>query len=507
MKKIKSLIAIVLVVLLALSCVACAGDGGAKKRATSNGKKDNTLTLALNDEVTTFDPLMFKLSVEDAVNTSMYEPLFYLDNDGNYIWMVAEGLDENADGSVTVHLRKDLKFHSGDILTAEDVLYTWERTAYSTAMSALAQATVMTIVDENTVKIEFPMGDMGYNFEALRPYMLMTKIMNKSFCEANISSMDQDMKFNVDGTGPYKLVEKADNGDVTLEVFDGYYQEVPIKTIKYKYISGSAEAAFEAGDIDMASYTGSTFNLIKEYENVTTDSISVNNVTFLINNCTADSPMQDPAVRQAVTYALNRQDVCTVGSDDAGTPAYNLANPQIQHYVDGEVIEQDMDKAKELMAGAGYSETNPCKVTMIVMSGNPAWVAATEVMKESLDQCYFDVTIEQIADSARYFTYDFDLGIISIALTTNFNSYGDLFRMSSGLCLSGNEDPEVQAAFDAMTGDAASAQNAMKVATASNAYIPLWYNTVFFAYDSDLNAGPFYAEASGFLYRDFSWKE
>ena len=62
--KIKKIIAILLVMLLALSCVACA-DGGAKKRTASNGKKENTLTLALNDQVTTFDPLLFKLSVED----------------------------------------------------------------------------------------------------------------------------------------------------------------------------------------------------------------------------------------------------------------------------------------------------------------------------------------------------------------------------------------------------------------------------------------------------------
>lgn len=506
MRKIKSLIAIVLVVLLALSCVACAGGTGAKKRATTTGKKDNTLTLAINDEVTTFDPLLFKLSVEDGVNSSMYEPLFYMDNDGNFIWCVAESMDRNDDGSVTFHLRKDLKFHSGDILKAEDVVYTYERTAYSTAMSALAQTTVLTAIDDNTVKMEFPMGDMGYNFDVLYPYMLMTKIMNKSYVETIISSPDQDVKFNVDGTGPYKLESKADNGDVTIVAFEDYYQEVPIKTIKYKFLSGDAEAAFEAGDIDMTLYSATNFDKIKEYENVGSFSISVNNVSFLINNCTADSPLSDPTVRQAITYAINRQDICTIGSNDAGTVAWNLANPMIKHYTDGTVIEQNADKAKELMAAAGYSESNPCNVTAIVMSAMPEQVAACEVLKEMLDACYFNVTIEQVADTARYFTYDFDLGFISIALTTDFMSYGDMFRMETGLNLAGIEDDTVLAAFDKMAdGTAESAQAAMKTATESNAYIPLWYNTFFYAHDKDLNVGPFYGEMSGFLYRDFSW--
>ena len=67
-------------------------------------------------------------------------------------------------------------------------------------------------------------------------------------------------------------------------------------------------------------------------------------------------------------------------------------------------------------------------------------------------------------------------------------------------------DESVTAAFAAMT-DEATTQAAMQAATASNAYIPLFYNTYFYAFDSDLNYGPFYNEISGFLYRDFSWKD
>ena len=126
-------------------------------------------------------------------------------------------------------------------------------------------------------------------------------------------------------------------------------------------------------------------------------------------------------------------------------------------------------------------------------------------MKEELEQSYFTVNIEQVADTSRFFTYDFDLGMLSITLATQFSSFAAMYQEGSGIDLSGINDPEITAAFSAMT-DEATTQNAMKVATESLAYIPLFYNTAFYAFDSNLNAGAYSAELTNFLYREFSWK-
>ena len=516
MKKLKSLIALLLVALLALSCVACSSSTPAasdaqspsgetandqpaastgKAKPTTSGKADSSLTIPLDTQPTTLDPDLFKLSNEDNIISAIYEPLFYIDNDGNYMWCVAESMTQNDDGSVTFTLRDGLKFHSGDPLAMEDIQYSFERCQYSTLCSVLSQAATLDVVDDKTFTMSFPMGDQGYGFDALRPYIQVMKILNKSYCESIISAMDEDLKFNTDGTG-------------TLTRNDDYYQDVNIKTLKYKFLSGSFETAFEAGDIDLANYTASNFKLLEQYSNVNTFTYSANNVTMLINNCTEGAPTADPNVRQAVAYALNRDDITAIGTSDAGTPAYNLANPQIKYWAEDVCPKYDMDiaKANELLAQAGYSESNKCELTLIVMGAQTDWVSACEVMKETMEQANFIINIEQVADSSRYFTYDFDLGMISIALTTNFNSYGDMFNMESGIDLAGITDESVSAAFAAMT-DEATTHAAMQAATASNAYIPLFYNTYFYAFDGDLNYGPMYNEFSGFLYRDFSWKD
>ena len=524
MKKLKSGIALLLVVLLAMGCVACssstpansadpqnpdqpAADAGKTKPSTS-GKADNSLTIPINDPPTTLDPDLFLLSTEDSVISQIYEPLFYIDNDGNYMWCVAEGVTENDDGSATFTLRDGLTFHSGDALQMEDIQYSFDRCQYSTLCSVLSQTVVLEPVDEKSFTMSFPMADQGYGYDALKPYIQLMKILNKSYCEEHISALDEDLKFNADGTGPYKFAEKKDNGDVTLTRSENYYQDVAIETLKFKFISGNYETAFEAGDIDFALYTASNFKLLDQYSNVNTETYSVNNVTMLINNCVEGSPTADPNVRQAIAYALNRDDITVIGTSDAGSPAYNLANPQIKYWQEGICTEYqpDIDKANELLAQAGYSASNKCELTLIVMGSQTNWVSACEVMKETMEQANFIVNIAQVADTSRFFTYDFDLGMISIALTTNFNSYADLFNMESGLDLAGITDQTVTDAFAAMV-DEETTHAAMKAATESNAYIPLFYNMYFYAFDGGLNYGPLYNEFSGFLFRDFSWKD
>ena len=106
-----------------------AGSSG-KTRPTTNGKADNSLTVAISDPITTLDPELFKKQSEDNIIINVYDPLFYLDNDGNIVNALAEEYTVNDDGSVDVTLRA-AKFHSGDDLKAEDVAYTLSHCTHS----------------------------------------------------------------------------------------------------------------------------------------------------------------------------------------------------------------------------------------------------------------------------------------------------------------------------------------------------------------------------------------
>ncbi len=480
--------------------------GSGQTRPTTNGQAENSLTVALTEPVATLDPQLLLKQVEYNVIVNLYDPLFYLDNDGNIVCALAESYVENEDGTVDVTLRSGVKFHSGDTLVAQDVAYSLSRCANSALCSALVGAMEIAVTDDTHLTLSFPGAGSGAGFQDLMPYIQSMCIVNASYCETIISDPNADMGLNVDGTGSYKLESVAENGDVTLTRFADSWAPASIETIYCKYLTGSQETAFEAGDLDFATYGATNYEIIKTYDNVETREQVLNNVGFLVSNCVEGMPTADQRVRDAIAHCMNIEELASVATSGAGTPAYNLATPLVQYYDDVcEHVTVDVEAANALMTEAGYSESNPLELTLVVLSAYPDWVSASEILKAQLEQSYFVINIEQLPDSSRIFIQDFDLALTSMGLTTQFTSYAQLFDLETGLNLSGINDPQIQAAFAAMT-DEASTQAAMKIATESRAYIPIFYNTTFLAYDDGVNAGPFYTQFSAFMYRDFSWK-
>ena len=91
-----------------------------------------------------------------------------------------------------------------------------------------------------------------------------------------------------------------------------------------------------------------------------------------------------------------------------------------------------------------------------------------------------------------------------MSLAPTLTAYASLFDMTTGLDLAGLEAPELLAKFGAINSLEAAAE-LQKATTKSLAYIPLFYNAAFFAFDSNLNPGTYYSQGGGFHYCEFSW--
>ena len=206
---------------------------------------------------------------------------------------------------------------------------------------------------------------------------------------------------------------------------------------------------------------------------------------------------------------MDRDTIASIASDDAGLTAYNMANPTVKYYADVcDHFDMDPDRANSLLTEAGYSASNKVKVTLICMSAYPSWVAACEVIKEMMEQSFFEVTISEVTDTSRYLVGDFEAAFLAIGLPSTFASYSALFDTSAGLNLAqigGEEDDAVLAAFAAIT-DEETTHAAMQAVINSLAYMPVYYPTVFVVFDADLQAGEFYVDSGIFFYREFSWK-
>ncbi len=472
-------------------------------RAEGNNKEENAFAIGLWEAPSTIDPHLFATQVEDEILLQCYEPLVFNENDGSVSDVLAESHTVNEDGSVDFVLREGIKYHSGDTVKAEDVEYTLSRIENSPLLAPLYGMIEMEIQDDLHFTWKFPYAEEGASFEALLAYMDSLVILNKSWAEERLESPTDKLGMEEDGTGAYYFDSMADNGDVTLKRFADYHGEAGMDTLYMKVITGDMEMAFESGDLDMARYKKSTYDLVAEYENVQACAYPVNSVGFLINNCSEGRPTSDLRVRQAIAYAVDHELLASVCTDDGGEVAYNLANPLVTYFADvADHFDMDLDKSIELMTEAGYSDSNRAEVTVIVMSSQTDQVSACEVLKEMLEQSYFTVTIEQVPDTGRYMTSDFDMGFLMAGLTTDYASYATLF---TDLNLAAYDGQDVMDAFAAIK-DEASTHEAMKVSTESLAYMPLFYPYAYYIFDSNLNVGPLYAAHSGFFYKDFSWK-
>ena len=479
-------------------------------KPTTTGKADNTLTMPLVQEISTLDPALFSKQVEDDVIMQVYEPLFLKTNDGELENVLVDEYTVSEDGSrVEIKLLDGVKFHSGDVLTAQDVVYSLSRCENSPLASTLYQVSTIEAVDDTHLVWNFPAAAQGASFYDMYSYISSLPIVNQSFCEGILENPTDNLGLNTDGTGAYYLESVAGNGDVTLKKFADYRGEAAIDTLYFRLVTGNAELAFEAGDVDYAQYQATDLPAIQGFSNVETMAVAANNITFMVLNCKEGSPFHDIRVREAAVLALDRDTIASVASDDSGMTAYNMANPNVKYYADVcQHFDMDPDRANSLLQEAGYGPNNRIPMTIICMSAYPNWVSACEVVKEMLEQSYFDVEISEVADTSRYFVGDFEAAMIAIGLPTAFSSYAALFDASTGFNLSqiaGEEAEAVLAAFAAIQ-DEETTHAAMRAVVDSLAYMPIFYPVVNIAHDADLQMGTFYVDSGLFLYREFAWK-
>ncbi len=477
------------------------------KRNTTASQAENSIRVKISYDITTLDDNHAVSGDERIIINLIYDRLMRKNAEGGWDPVLVTGMEPNEDGSVVeCEIRDDISFASGDKMTMEDIVYSFERCNMSGSVLYVYDNSYIEVVDDTHFRWHFPNPD--YDFYTLEDQVKRMTVFNKSFCEQFCGEPTDDLLLNTDGTGPYKLEGPLSAGlhDVTLVRNELSWERPAIDKVYFRYISGDSEMAFESGDIDYSTYKATDLSHIEEMTNVSIATQRDGSTFMMILNCSEASPFHDIKVREAFQYSFERETVGLVVADYSGEAAWNLFAPDCQYWADV-CPHRDLDiaKAKALMAEAGYSESSPCDIVLFGLS-DPAYLAALEVLKEDLDKCGFNCGIEEAAELTRYMTGDFDAAIIAVGFDNIFGLYGMLFDMSTGmdLALYDEEDAADIAAMVSQANDEESAKQAMLAVDAAMCYIPLAYDAVFFASDSNLDMGPY---IDGYNIRFMSWKD
>ena len=187
-------------------------------------------------------------------------------------------------------------------------------------------------------------------------------IVSKAYTEANEGILDSEPM----GAGPYKFVSWAKGQNLVVEKFEDYYKEGKpyLDGIEFVFFSDSDARtnALVTGEVDMIDYV--------EWKDIATleadENLKLNQAkgpVMILSFNTNTEPLNDPLVRRAISYAINRDNVINMAFNGQGIPAYGFILPEgglgynedINNY-----FSYDPEKAKELIAEAGYPDGFSC---------------------------------------------------------------------------------------------------------------------------------------------------
>ncbi|WP_203842478.1 ABC transporter substrate-binding protein [Winogradskya humida] len=314
--------------------------------------------------------------VTEALNGNVYEGLFKLTDTGTVEPLLAKEQKVSDDGlTYTFTLRDGVKFHSGKALTSADVKASIERVTAENSKSArksnLAVIKTITTPDDATVVVQLSARSISF-------------VYNLSYIWV-VNAAAKDLTTTADGTGPYKLGEWKRGSTLSLTRFDGYWG-TPAKNagVVFHYFTDATALnnALLTNAVDVVTGEQSPDALAQFTSNT---AYKVNNgkgtTKLLLAFNDKVAPFDKPAVRQAISAAIDDKKLLTSIWGDYGTPIGSMVPPTDPWYEDlTSVNAYDPAVAKQKLAEAGLP--NGFSFTLDTPSYDPHPTAATFIKSE-----------------------------------------------------------------------------------------------------------------------------
>jgi peptide/nickel transport system substrate-binding protein len=316
--------------------------------------KKDTLKVAIGTDLDTVDPHSQTSIVVYNVLRHVYETLLWFDARGNVIPWLAERWEVSQDGLVyTFYLRKNIRFHDGSELNATVVKANIDRwidpTVRVPARTLVGKIDRAEIVDRYTVRI-YLKEPFGLFDKAIAYFIPITSLdVIKKFGNQTITE--------VIGTGPYKFASWEKGKRVVLERNDDYWgPKPPIKRIEWLIIPEASTrlAALLAGDVDYI-YAPPPPDLERLRSDPRFEVITPTSNAYLHLSLIPRGPLADPKVRQALNYAIDKEAIVKSVLFGLGVVADSAVPPHFLGYSRMNPYGYDPEKAKQLLAEAGYS--------------------------------------------------------------------------------------------------------------------------------------------------------
>lgn len=368
---------------------------GKDQEASSSG--DETVVVGIKAEVLTLDPAMYRDRTTEGVLRNIFDGLVTRTPDGEVKPQIAESWENPTPTEWIFKIREGVKFHDGSDLTVDDVVFTFERLITEGAIDGqtaprkglLGPLSKVEKVDDQHVKFildePWPILIKMLPHQQIVPKAYIEKVGNEEFAKNPI------------GAGPFKFVKGNLDERIELERFDDYYGGSPdippvgpakIKKLIFEVIpeNSSRIAALQSGEVHRIHAVPPV--LVRELEKDENLEVKTAEGTrvYMIEMNVNKPPFDDPRVRQAMNYAVNMDLIVEQILEGYGT---RLAGPLLSNAFgldkDLKPYPYDPEKAKELLAEAGYADGFQVVIDTDDANREVAEAVASELRKIGID--------------------------------------------------------------------------------------------------------------------------
>lgn len=393
----KKLLALFLALVMVGAVLPGCGDGSKDPGGQgNNGKtgepvKGGEITVGIAQDLDdSLDPHQTVAAGTREVLFNIFEGLVKPNSDGEMIPAVAEKYTLSEDGTTyTFTLREGVKFHNGQTVTAEDVVYSINRCAAvpegqeKPLVAAFSAVKSVEALDEKTVAVTIAQRDLEF-----------ISYMTAAIIPADYENQDTAPV----GTGPFKFVSRTPQQDFVMERFEDYWGAPAwLDKVTYK-ICENADALvmnLNGGSIDLCAHlTSAQASQLNQNFQVLEGTMNLVQAIYLNNQA---KPFDNQLVRQALCYAIDRQGIMDMVADGHGTAVGSSVYPAFTKYFLPELVDKyphDVAKAKELLAQAGYPDG--FDMTISVPNNYQPHMDTAEVVAEQLREAGINVTIQPV---------------------------------------------------------------------------------------------------------------
>ena len=393
----KKLLALFLALVMVGAVLPGCGDGSKDPGGQgNNGKtgepvKGGEITVGIAQDLDdSLDPHQTVAAGTREVLFNIFEGLVKPNSDGEMIPAVAEKYTLSEDGTTyTFTLREGVKFHNGQTVTAEDVVYSINRCAAvpegqeKPLVAAFSAVKSVEALDEKTVAVTIAQRDLEF-----------ISYMTAAIIPADYENQDTAPV----GTGPFKFVSRTPQQDFVMERFEDYWGAPAwLDKVTYK-ICENADALvmnLNGGSIDLCAHlTSAQASQLNQNFQVLEGTMNLVQAIYLNNQA---KPFDNQLVRQALCYAIDRQGIMDMVADGHGTAVGSSIYPAFTKYFLPELVDKyphSVEKAKELLAQAGYPDG--FDMTISVPNNYQPHMDTAEVVAEQLREAGINVTIQPV---------------------------------------------------------------------------------------------------------------